>query len=70
MPRKIRILLQEYRTAGGIIRTSAGKGSHRKILHPKFPGLVVLSGSPGEDAKPYQERDLKHFKQVINEHQG
>jgi predicted RNA binding protein YcfA (HicA-like mRNA interferase family) len=35
-----------------------GKGSHRNLLHPS--GVrITLSGAPGDDAKHYQERDLK-----------
>lgn len=34
-----------------------GKGSHRNFLHPK--GIrVTLSGNPGDDAHPYQEREV------------
>ena len=35
-----------------------GKGSHRNFVHPS--GVkITLSGAPGDDAKHYQERDLK-----------
>ena len=35
-----------------------GKGSHRNYLHPK--GIrVTLSGGPGDDAKPYQEKEVR-----------
>lgn len=35
-----------------------GKGSHRNFLHPK--GLrITLSGNPGADARPYQEREVE-----------
>ena len=37
---------------------SGGKGSHRKFMHPRFPGAVTLSGMPGHDAKPYQEQQV------------
>jgi len=41
-----------------------GKGSHRNFLHPS--GVrITLSGAPGEDAKHYQERDLKRVIQKI-----
>jgi predicted RNA binding protein YcfA (HicA-like mRNA interferase family) len=40
------------------------KGSHRNFLHPS--GVkITLSGAPGEDAKHYQERDLKRAIQKI-----
>jgi predicted RNA binding protein YcfA (HicA-like mRNA interferase family) len=35
-----------------------GKGSHRNYIHPT--GLrVTVSGNPGHDAKPYQEREVR-----------
>ena len=35
-----------------------GKGSHRNFTHPK--GLrVTVSGGAGDDAKHYQERDVR-----------
>ena len=44
-----------------------GKGSHRKFKHPKFPGAVTLSGKAGDDAKPYQERQIKRAIEITNE---
>ncbi len=35
-----------------------GKGSHRTYEHPKGP-MVVISGNLGDDAKPYQEKQVK-----------
>lgn len=35
-----------------------GKGSHRNFVHPQGVRLTV-SGQPGDDAKPYQERDVR-----------
>ena len=37
----------------------AGKGSHRKFGHVRYPGSVTISGNPGEDAKPYQEKQVR-----------
>jgi predicted RNA binding protein YcfA (HicA-like mRNA interferase family) len=37
----------------------AGKGSHRKLVHPRYAGAVTISGSDGDDAKHYQEKALK-----------
>ncbi len=31
----------------------AGKGSHRKYIHP-VGGIVVISGKPSREARPYQ----------------
>jgi len=51
MPPKIRILEKNLMKAGFIY--SAGKGSHRKYIHPTG-GIVVISGKAGKDARPYQ----------------
>jgi predicted RNA binding protein YcfA (HicA-like mRNA interferase family) len=56
VPRKIRQLITILQSAGFSDR--GGKGSHRNFQHPG--GVrVTLSGSPGEDAKPYQEKAVK-----------
>jgi len=35
-----------------------GKGSHRNFTHPR--GLrITISGAAGDDAKHYQERDVR-----------
>ncbi len=44
MPRKIRQLLDDLRSAGFVEVKSGGKGSHRKLMHPDFPGAVTVSG--------------------------
>ncbi len=56
MPRKVRQLIADLERAGFVNR--GGKGSHRNFTHPK--GLrVTMSGQPGDDAKHYQERDVR-----------
>ena len=56
MARKIRELIADLEHAGFVNR--GGKGSHRNYLHPK--GVrVTLSGKSGDDAKPYQEKEVK-----------
>lgn len=55
MPRKIRELIKELEAAGFVNR--GGKGSHRNFEHPKNI-RVTVSGKPGEDAKPYQEKEV------------
>ncbi|MGD8540036.1 MAG: type II toxin-antitoxin system HicA family toxin [Candidatus Aminicenantes bacterium] len=56
MPRKIRQLIKDLEMAGFINR--GGKGSHRNFTHSS--GVVLtLSGQPGDDAKPYQEKLIK-----------
>ncbi|HMO66115.1 MAG TPA: type II toxin-antitoxin system HicA family toxin [Verrucomicrobiota bacterium] len=59
MPRKIRQLVRDLEQAG-FSRTSGGKGSHRKFVHPKFPGFVLVSGHDGDDAKPYLEKQTRN----------
>jgi len=56
MPRKLRELKPLLREAGFIQRT--GKGSHTVWLHPNMADVIVLSGNDGDDAKPYQQRDV------------
>jgi predicted RNA binding protein YcfA (HicA-like mRNA interferase family) len=55
MPRKIRELISDLLRAGFV--DHGGKGSHRNFQHPK--GFrVTLSGKPGDDARPYQQREV------------
>ncbi len=56
MPRKIRELIRDLERAGFTNR--GGKGSHRNFEHPKCIRTSV-SGKVGDDAKPYQEREVK-----------
>ena len=56
MPRKIRELIGDLEKAGFVNR--GGKGSHRNYEHPKG-ARVTLSGQLGDDAKAYQEREVK-----------
>ena len=59
VPRKIRQLVADIEQAG-FVRVPGGKGSHRKFRHPKLSGSVVLSGGDGDDAKEYQEKQVKN----------
>ena len=64
MPRKVRQLIADLEKAGFVNR--GGKGSHRNFTHPQ--GLrVTLSGSAGDDAKHYQERDVKRALETVKE---
>lgn len=57
MPRKVRALISDLLSAGFVERP--GKGSHRNYKHPK--GMrVTLSGGAGDDAKPYQEKEVRN----------
>ncbi len=42
------------------------KGSHTYWIHPALPGTsVTISGKDGNDAKPYQVKDVeKHLKRL------
>ena len=68
MPRKIRELIQDLLRAGFYEIAAQGKGFHRKFTHEDYAGAVTMSGKSGEDAKPYQERQVKQaVEEVENE---
>jgi predicted RNA binding protein YcfA (HicA-like mRNA interferase family) len=56
MPKKIRELKQMLSKEGFICKS--GKGSHTKWYHSLLEGMVTISGKDGNDAKPYQEKDV------------
>jgi predicted RNA binding protein YcfA (HicA-like mRNA interferase family) len=56
MPPKVRELISRLKKAGFVDR--GGKGSHRNFTHPNCLMPVTISGNPGDDAKPYQERQV------------
>jgi predicted RNA binding protein YcfA (HicA-like mRNA interferase family) len=56
MPRKIRELIRELERAGFADR--GGRGSHRNYEHATG-ARVTVSGQQGDDAKPYQEREVR-----------
>lgn len=64
MPKKIRELIRALRKAGFVNR--GGKGSHRNFVHPKGT-KITLSGSPSQDAKLYQERDVEQAVREVTE---
>ena len=49
-------MIREIEMAGFLFR--GGKGSHKNFIHPSGV-LLTLSGKPGDDAKPYQEKLIK-----------
>ena len=59
MPCKIRELIRDLKQAGFEEISGAGKGSHRKFVHERYSGAVTLSGQSGDDAKPYQESQVR-----------
>jgi predicted RNA binding protein YcfA (HicA-like mRNA interferase family) len=62
MPRKVRQLIADLEKAGFVDR--GGKGSHRNFTHPQ--GLrVTVSGGADDDAKHYQERDVRRALDAV-----
>jgi predicted RNA binding protein YcfA (HicA-like mRNA interferase family) len=59
VPRKIRELVKDRQDAGFSMVPGGGKGSHRKFMHANYEGAVTLSGQDGDDAKKYQEKQVK-----------
>ncbi len=45
----------------------SGKGSHKKWLHPLYPGRMTLSGKSGKDAKPYQEKEVEAAIRIVRQ---
>ena len=64
MPRKVRQLIADLEQAG--FENRGGKGSHRNFMHPKGQ-RVTLSGGVGDDAKHYQERDVKRAVATVKD---
>ncbi len=59
MPRKIRQLKVDLRRAGFVWRPA--KGSHGVWESLDYPDITItLSGNDGQDAQPYQERDVRN----------
>jgi predicted RNA binding protein YcfA (HicA-like mRNA interferase family) len=64
MPPKVRDLIKKLKKEG--FEERGGKGSHRIFKHPS--GVrVTLGGNPGNDAKPYQELDVKKGLEEVRE---
>jgi len=60
MPVKIRKLKASLRKAGAY--QISQEGSHTKWKHPLLPShIIVLSGNDGDDAKPYQEKEVRNM---------
>lgn len=51
----------------GFYEIPGGKGSHRKFTHRFYFGAVTLSGKSGEDAKPYQEKQVRCAIEEVRE---
>jgi predicted RNA binding protein YcfA (HicA-like mRNA interferase family) len=60
MPPKVRQLKARLAKAGFTMRPA--KGSHTYWTHPALPGSsVTISGKDGNDAKPYQIKDVEEY---------
>lgn len=66
MPRKIRELVADL-LSNGFAEIAGGKGSHRKFVHDRYRGALTLSGQAGDDAKPYQEKQIRKALEAIHE---
>jgi len=62
----VRELVRDLLEAG-FYEISGGKGSHRKLTHVRYSGAVTLSGKPGDDVKPYQERQVRLAIEEVHE---
>jgi predicted RNA binding protein YcfA (HicA-like mRNA interferase family) len=67
VPRKIRELIKDLRDAEFTQIPGGGKGSHRKFTHKSYSGAVTLSGQDGEDAKRYQEKQVKQAIEEVHQ---
>jgi predicted RNA binding protein YcfA (HicA-like mRNA interferase family) len=67
VPRKVRDLVKDLRDAGFELFSGGGKGSHRKFTHVNYPGAVTVSGQDGDDAKSYQEKQVKRAIEEVEE---
>ena len=57
-------MIADLESAGFVNR--GGKGSHRNFQHSKGY-RVTISGNPGDDAKHYQERDVKKAIEAVKD---
>ncbi len=66
MPRKIRQLHNDLLKAGFVLVPKRGKGDHAYFEHPSGE-IVILDGQRNDDAKPYQEKQVKQAIARIEE---
>ena len=67
MPRKVRELIRDLVDAGFYEIPGGGKGSHRKFSHVRYPGAVTISGASGNDAKHYQEKQVRRAIELVKQ---
>lgn len=64
MPLKVRKLKASLSKEGFSWRSA--KGSHTVWTHPALPDLeITLAGKDGDDAKPYQIKDVRNALQRL-----
>ncbi|HEU5348750.1 MAG TPA: type II toxin-antitoxin system HicA family toxin [Ktedonobacterales bacterium] len=63
MPRKKREIRSDLRRLGFV--ESSGKGSHTNFRHPRLPYIITVSGGDGDDAKPYDEDNVRRAKKDL-----
>ena len=72
MPKKVRELKAMLRKAG--FYSKPGKGSHTVWWHPILSAKFTMAGGDGDDAEPYQERQvqkiLRQVQDVLNKRKG
>jgi predicted RNA binding protein YcfA (HicA-like mRNA interferase family) len=68
MPKKVRELKAILRKAG--FRWRPGKGSHTVWEHPLADKSVTLSGNDGQDARPYQEAEVREQVGIVESRRG
>jgi predicted RNA binding protein YcfA (HicA-like mRNA interferase family) len=68
MPKKIGELKKILQKAG--FQKLPGKGSHTNWIHPLYSGKVTISGKDSNDAKIYQEREVKQAIQEVKSKQS
>jgi predicted RNA binding protein YcfA (HicA-like mRNA interferase family) len=67
MPKKIRELKAMLLKAGFLYRP--GKGSHTFWVHTALTERITLSGADGDDAQPYQVKDVQRILRKLREMQ-
>ncbi len=65
MPKKIRELKAMLLKAG--FYSQPGKGSHTVWWHPALSTKLTLSGGNGDDAEPYQERQVQKILRQVQD---
>jgi predicted RNA binding protein YcfA (HicA-like mRNA interferase family) len=65
VPRKVRQLKADLKKAGFVEQKDRGKGSHTVWEHPLLSKPVVIAGHDGDDAKSYQEREVREAIQWV-----